>query len=129
MREKYESLALVDLKEIAKARGIKGTSTMKKAAIVEAMLAEDEKDKAAGKEVTVKSVVPAQDNAGAQSSGGTHRGTGAQSSSTPHGAGLQNGGSTQHGAGAQNGAQSAPAKRKAAKTHKPDKIDKPGPEP
>ena len=47
MREKYESLALTDLREIAKARGIKGTSAMKKADIVEAMLAEDEKDKAA----------------------------------------------------------------------------------
>ena len=57
MREKYESLALADLKEIAKARGIKGTSTMKKAQVVEAMLKEDEKDKAAGKEVAVKSVV------------------------------------------------------------------------
>lgn len=45
MREKYESLALVDLKEIAKTRGIKGVSTMKKADIVEAMLAEDEKSK------------------------------------------------------------------------------------
>ncbi len=56
MREKYESLALADLKEIAKARGIKGTSTMKKAQIVEVMLKEDEKDKAAGKEVAVKSV-------------------------------------------------------------------------
>ncbi len=59
MREKYESLALADLKEIAKSRGIKGTSTMKKAQVVEAMLKEDEKDKAAGKEVAVKSVVPA----------------------------------------------------------------------
>ena len=47
MREKYESLALADLKEIAKARGIKGVSTMKKSEVVEAMLAEDEKDKAA----------------------------------------------------------------------------------
>ena len=46
MREKYESLALTDLKEIAKARGIKGTSTMKKADLVEAMLLQDEKDKA-----------------------------------------------------------------------------------
>lgn len=44
MREKYESLALADLKEIAKARGIKGTSTMKKSEIVEAMLQEDEKE-------------------------------------------------------------------------------------
>ena len=49
MREKYESLALADLKAIAKARGIKGTSTMKKAEIVALMLAEDEKDKAARK--------------------------------------------------------------------------------
>ncbi len=38
MREKYESLALVNLKELAKARGIKGTSAMKKAELVEAML-------------------------------------------------------------------------------------------
>ncbi len=45
MREKYESLAVGDLREIAKARGIKGTSTMKKAEVVEAMLAEDEKEK------------------------------------------------------------------------------------
>ncbi|MCM1268027.1 MAG: transcription termination factor Rho [Bacteroidales bacterium] len=69
MREKYESLALIDLKEIAKARGIKGTSTMKKAQIVEAMLAEDEKDKAAGKEVAVKSVVPANAPARREQSG------------------------------------------------------------
>lgn len=45
MREKYESLAVSDLREIAKVRGIKGTSTMKKADLVEAMLKEDEKDK------------------------------------------------------------------------------------
>lgn len=45
MREKYESLALVQLKELAKVRGIKGVSTMKKAEVVEAMLAEDEKDR------------------------------------------------------------------------------------
>ncbi len=44
MREKYESLALADLKEIAKARGLKGISTMKKSEIVELMLMEDEKD-------------------------------------------------------------------------------------
>ncbi len=46
MREKYESLALATLKELAKARGIKGVSTMKKDEVVEAMLAQDEKDKA-----------------------------------------------------------------------------------
>lgn len=51
MREKYESLALVDLKAVAKARGLRGISTMKKDELVEAMLAADEKDKAEGKEV------------------------------------------------------------------------------
>ncbi len=45
MREKYESLALMQLKELAKVRGIKGTSTMKKSELVEAMLAEDERQK------------------------------------------------------------------------------------
>ena len=45
MREKYESLALLQLKELAKIRGIKGASTMKKAQLVEAMLLQDEKDK------------------------------------------------------------------------------------
>ncbi|MDL2301520.1 transcription termination factor Rho [Lachnospiraceae bacterium OttesenSCG-928-D06] len=41
MKEKYESLALVELKGLAKIRGIKGTSTMKKADIIEAMLEAD----------------------------------------------------------------------------------------
>ena len=49
MREKYESLALADLKAIARARGLKGTSSMKKAELIELMLAEDEKDKEAGR--------------------------------------------------------------------------------
>lgn len=45
MREKYESLALADLKAIARTRGIRGTSVMKKAEVVEAMLALDEQEK------------------------------------------------------------------------------------
>ena len=49
MREKYESLALLQLKELAKVRGIKGASTMKKSELVEAMLAEDEKEAGAQK--------------------------------------------------------------------------------
>lgn len=44
MREKYESIGITDLKSIAKARGIKGTSLMKKAEVVEAMLELDEKE-------------------------------------------------------------------------------------
>ncbi|MGL6202468.1 MAG: transcription termination factor Rho [Lachnospiraceae bacterium] len=45
MRQKYESLSLVALKGIAKARGLKGVSTMKKAELIELMLTEDDKDK------------------------------------------------------------------------------------
>lgn len=50
MREKYESLPLSTLKELAKARGLKGISTMKKAELVERMLEEDEKEKQASRE-------------------------------------------------------------------------------
>ena len=49
MREKYESLSLTVLKDLAKARGLKGVSSMKKGELVEAMLAEDEKEKAEAK--------------------------------------------------------------------------------
>ena len=45
MREKYESLPLATLKDLAKAREIKGVSAMKKAELVERMLEEDERDK------------------------------------------------------------------------------------
>ena len=50
MREKYESLGLIDLKEIAKHRGMKGVSTMKKSEVIEAMLALDEQEKKAAEE-------------------------------------------------------------------------------
>ncbi len=69
MREKYESLALVDLKEIAKARGIKGTSGMKKAEIVEAMLLEDEKEKNTPKETENISGVQENHGKGRKTSG------------------------------------------------------------
>ena len=46
MREKYESLSLTVLRDVAKNRGIKGTSSMRKEAVIEAMVAEDEKAQA-----------------------------------------------------------------------------------
>ncbi|MCM1183537.1 MAG: transcription termination factor Rho [Roseburia sp.] len=57
MREKYESLALAELREIAKSRGLKAITGLKKAELIELMLAEDEKDKAAGKDVEPKPVL------------------------------------------------------------------------
>ena len=46
-REKYESLSIAALKDIAKARNIKGISLMKKSEIVDAMIALDTKEEAA----------------------------------------------------------------------------------
>ena len=43
-REQYESLGAVQLKEIAKARGLRVTAGMRKSEVVELMLAEDEND-------------------------------------------------------------------------------------
>ena len=57
MREKYESLALSDLRELAKVRAIKGSSSMKKADLIEAMLQKDDEDKAKGKNVEPKMVL------------------------------------------------------------------------
>lgn len=50
MREKYESLSLVVLRDLAKSRGIKNVSSAKKADIIELMLAEDEREKIETKE-------------------------------------------------------------------------------
>ena len=44
MREKYESLKLAVLKDLAKARGLKGLSVAKKEDVIEAMLKQDELD-------------------------------------------------------------------------------------
>ena len=43
-RERYESLALQSLREIAKNRGMKKTSTLKKADLIDALLKKDEED-------------------------------------------------------------------------------------
>lgn len=45
MKEKYESLSLAVLKDLAKARGMRGISTMKKGELIDAMLQQDEKEK------------------------------------------------------------------------------------
>ena len=44
MREKYESLSLATLKDLAKARGLKGVSALRKPELIERMLHEDELD-------------------------------------------------------------------------------------
>lgn len=54
MREKYLSLSLGTLKELAKARGMKGISTLKKSELIERMLQEDEKEKKIEKEKKVE---------------------------------------------------------------------------
>ncbi len=43
-RERYESLAITDLKEIAKTRGIKGTSKLNKSDLIDAMMELDRKE-------------------------------------------------------------------------------------
>ena len=59
MREKYESLSVTVLKDLAKARGIKGVSAMKKGELVERMLEEDERVKEKEKKNNVYSTAPA----------------------------------------------------------------------
>lgn len=44
MREKYESLSVAVLKELAKSRGLRNISALKKSQVIELMLAEDEKN-------------------------------------------------------------------------------------
>ncbi len=64
MREKYESLPLATLKELAKTRGLKGISTMKKAEVIELMLKEDENEKKKEKkssQETVRRCLPIQE--------------------------------------------------------------------
>ena len=41
MREKYESLPLATLKDLAKARGLRGISTLRKPELINRMLEED----------------------------------------------------------------------------------------
>ena len=54
-REKYESLPLSTLKALAKSRNMKGISTLRKEALIERMLEEDQKENQ--KNIDRKSVV------------------------------------------------------------------------
>lgn len=54
MREKYESLSLATLKELAKARGLKGISTLRKPELIERMLHEDELENASKAQETIQ---------------------------------------------------------------------------
>ena len=54
MREKYESLSLAVLRDLAKARGLKKISALKKGELIERMLEEDEKETAAKQEPAQK---------------------------------------------------------------------------
>lgn len=64
MREKYETLPLATLKDLAKARGIKGISAMKKAEVIEAMLQEDEKEQQKEHKSTMETVKEMSANTG-----------------------------------------------------------------
>ena len=59
MREKYESLSLATLKDLAKARGLKGISTMRKPELIERMLEEDKKEAADTVQVSSEKQEPA----------------------------------------------------------------------
>ncbi len=67
MREKYEAMSLVALKELAKARGIRHLSTMKKKDVIDSLLAEEESG-SGGQETKVSAAqtAPAQETAPAR---------------------------------------------------------------
>ena len=62
MREKYESLSLAVLKDLAKARGMKGISTLRKPALIERMLEEDAKETAKGNPEEVRRSTSGENN-------------------------------------------------------------------
>ncbi len=58
-RAKYETLALAVLKDLAKARGIKGLTGLKKADVIEAMVKKDEEEAAAAAATAAPAPAPA----------------------------------------------------------------------
>ena len=68
MREKYEAMSLVALKELAKARGIRHLSTMKKKDVIDSLLLAEEENGSGGQETKVSAAqtAPAQETAPAR---------------------------------------------------------------
>lgn len=86
MREKYESLSAVVLRDLARARGLKNISNMRKSDLIELMIAEDEhqaKDKVV-KERASKEKENAQERTERVQRDRTEPGTKNQEESTPH---------------------------------------------
>ncbi len=74
MRDKLETLSLVQLKEIAKEQGIKGASTMKKLELVNALCEKNEKieqEKAKERKIVEKRMVERDERKGEMGSGST----------------------------------------------------------
>lgn len=80
MREKYESLSAVVLKDLARARGLKNISSMKKSALIELMLAEDERQAGEKQEKTEKSERTLRDHAAAARDGSRENAQGREAS-------------------------------------------------
>ena len=61
MREKYETLSAAVLRDLAKARGLKNISGLKKAELIDAMCEADEREKEQKEETAKQDAVPKQD--------------------------------------------------------------------
>ncbi len=81
MREKYESLSAVVLKDLARARGLKNISSMKKSALIELMLAEDERQAGEKQEKSEKSERTLREHAAAARDGSRENAQGRDSTS------------------------------------------------
>ncbi len=63
MKERYESLPLTELRAVAKARGLKGISSLRKEQLVERMLQEDENDRIRAEEEAARAEAAKEENA------------------------------------------------------------------
>ena len=103
MREKYESLSAVVLRDLARARGMKNISGMKKSDLVELMLAEDERQAKEKKPAAKESEQGVRENAGTRDRDGARENTGTKDRD---GAGARENAGARESAG--NGRETAP---------------------